>query len=162
LTFVLQSDKGHCKILWDDDDDDFEFDEYYEFPEEKENKNYVTGVNALGELLLSDGTVLGNREMVVYYRQKLRPLTDVQVKDQEIMRQRLTAAAPSSNALVTTSSGAKSSALTTSVGVLKFCKRLSKLEKKRYDKAKDIEFKKNLKVGQANNHQKHFREQYLF
>ena len=148
--------------MWDDDDEEFEFDEYYEFPEEDENRNYVVGINALGELMLRDGTVLGNREMLIYYKQRLRVPTTLEIHDRKLLEAR-TGASSSSSALISTSSGRSSSgAMIVSEGVLKWHKKMSKQEKKAYDKMKAIEFRKQLKVGMVHNQQKHFRAQYLF
>jgi hypothetical protein len=144
-------------VLWDDDDEEFEFDEYYEFPDVDENRNYVIGINALGELMLRDGTVLGNREMLVYYKQRLRRPTDVELTDRKLLECK----SGNSSALVPTMSSKSSSAIIAS-GVLKWQTRMIKHEKKAYDKLKAIEFRKQLKVGMVHNQQKHFRAQYLF
>jgi hypothetical protein len=146
-------------VLWDDDDEDFEFDEYYEFPEVDENRNYVIGINALGELMLRDGTVLGNREMLIYYKQRLRKPTDVELTDRKLLEFK---SGVSSSALVSTSSPRSSNAVVLSSGVLKWQNRMFKQEKKAYDKMRAIEFRKQLKVGMVHNQQKHFRAQYLF
>ncbi len=146
-------------MLWDDDDEDFEFDEYYEFPEVDENRNYVIGINALGELMLRDGTVLGNREMLIYYKQRLRKPTDVELTDRKLLEFK---SGVSSSALVSTSSPRSSNAVVLSSGVLKWQNRMFKQEKKAYDKMRAIEFRKQLKVGMVHNQQKHFRAQYLF
>lgn len=63
-------DKGHCTILWNDDDDDFEFDEFYEFPELSSERKIV-GINHLGELMLNDGSLIGSRDLQLYYRQRV-------------------------------------------------------------------------------------------
>eukprot|EP00455_Lapot_gusevi_P024568 TRINITY_DN2561_c0_g1_i3.p1 TRINITY_DN2561_c0_g1~~TRINITY_DN2561_c0_g1_i3.p1 ORF type:complete len:251 (-),score=59.13 TRINITY_DN2561_c0_g1_i3:36-788(-) len=76
------ADKGHCKIRFEDEDEE-EFEPFYDFNKTLDNpaqstalivstERSVQSVSALGEWLMSDGTVIGHRSLLRYYKQKPR------------------------------------------------------------------------------------------
>lgn len=75
-------DKGHCRIKGDITSEEFELDAFYEF-EECETDRYPVAINSNGELVLSDGTLLGSRELFHVYRQNVRE--DTEVRHQQIL-----------------------------------------------------------------------------
>jgi hypothetical protein len=88
---------GHCKIRFEENDVDEEVLDFYEFPdrdaaaggEDEEEEEEETGeqssaapgggkrqlanINAHGELVLSDGSVIGHRDLKRFYSQNQRP-----------------------------------------------------------------------------------------
>jgi len=63
-------DKNHCKFIYDDCEDEFE--EYFDFTELTEQPTAFAS-NGF-ELVLTDGTRIGNRALVQYYKQKPKPM----------------------------------------------------------------------------------------
>lgn len=93
------TDRAHCKLLYDEDEDLHEYETFYDFsssysdaekrgvvadsdatdetnePGEESDDVEVTrtlGVTDLGELVLLDGKTVGNRKWSRYYKQRLR------------------------------------------------------------------------------------------
>lgn len=67
--------KSHCKIAFDDDEDEFE--DFYDYTSSyegiaDEDLGEVT-INALGEMVLPDGRTVGHREFRRFYKQNFRP-----------------------------------------------------------------------------------------
>lgn len=93
------TDRAHCKLLYDEDEDLHEYEAFYDFSSsysEAEKRGVVVGgdvtdetnetgeesddvdvtrklsVTDLGELVLLDGKTVGNRKWSRYYKQRLR------------------------------------------------------------------------------------------
>jgi len=88
--------KSHCKIRFEDDDEDDEFVDYYTFPSQGEEGDEgdedvemetstavgavktvrrLAGCNDAGELIMSDGALIGHRDNLRAYKLNVRPTT---------------------------------------------------------------------------------------
>jgi pre-60S factor REI1 len=81
--------KSHCKIAYEENVDEDEFEEFYDFsssygPDGKKNGDgddededlvdQTLEISAIGELILTDGRTVGHRAFRKYYRQKHKPI----------------------------------------------------------------------------------------
>ncbi|KAK8828078.1 hypothetical protein WA556_004707, partial [Blastocystis sp. ATCC 50177/Nand II] len=62
-------DKGHTRMAYDTEEDFEEFESFYDYEEENAKEEEIPTLRATGELELSDGRILGNREYTRYYKQ---------------------------------------------------------------------------------------------
>lgn len=67
---------SHCKLIYEDEDQEEEFADFYDFTEYYKSKGIDPEVgaeelqqNEFGELILSDSTIIGNRELKHIYKQ---------------------------------------------------------------------------------------------
>lgn len=94
-------DKDHCKINFDDEEE--EFVEYYRFPGDEMDEDYegdegdegdetdeyesgypkrgIRDLNSANELVLASGAILGHRDYRRVYNQNVRPETELQASD---------------------------------------------------------------------------------
>jgi len=79
-------DKNHCKFIYDESEEEYE--EYYDFTEEDvPEQQPALATNGL-ELILADGTRIGNRALVQYYKQKPKPIdTRASIQINRLMNQ---------------------------------------------------------------------------
>lgn len=70
-------DSGHCKLRFEDEDEeeDGEFVDFYDFtpkekPEQGEDAVTLTDINEAGELVLSNGNLIGHRDLARVYQQR--------------------------------------------------------------------------------------------
>ena len=78
--------KSHCKIAYDEKIDGDEYNDFYDFSstyedidEDNENDDENTDnaeISHLGELILPNGKIVGNRVFRLVYKQKFRPIED--------------------------------------------------------------------------------------
>jgi pre-60S factor REI1 len=81
--------KSHCKIAYQENVDEDEFEDFYDFsssygPDGKKTENeddedddlvdQTLEISAIGELILTDGRTVGHRAFRKYYRQKHKPI----------------------------------------------------------------------------------------
>ncbi len=69
--------KSHCKLIYDDDIDMDEYGDFYDFSSsysDDESEGNEAQISDIGELVLSDGRIIGHRDLRVYYKQKFRPV----------------------------------------------------------------------------------------
>jgi len=92
-------DKGHCKMIHDTDAA-FEYSEYYDYstsyPEGAEDVNpnelyeqEVLNFNDQMQLVLPSGKALGHRALKVYYKQYVRPGSQLMAQRKEIRRNKI-------------------------------------------------------------------------
>lgn len=174
--------KSHCKLRLDDEEDEEEIVPFYDFPGEGEEEEETeamddnkedgtnkviktgrrpTGMNDAGELVLSDGSIVGHRQHNKAYRQNLRPVRPAQ--QGLIQGADGSASSSTSSSLVPIIQQYKQMQLysygkndASSTALPRFMKKakehyMSRQQKKHY-----------LSVGLHNNFQHHFRAQVLF
>jgi hypothetical protein len=147
----------HCQVWWDDNDEDFEFDEFYEFTAEPTTR-FVTEMNEFGELVLNDGSIIGTRELAVYYKQRFRNETSQDLTRQAYLRSRESTL--SSTALVPVSSSVRSQLSVSNKSLLAPSRKAKEVEDKTLAARKALQNK--LKLGlQSNRLQRHYRCQVL-
>jgi pre-60S factor REI1 len=66
------TDKGHCKILYEEGEDLHEYAPFYDYSKDEDEDDTVLEVDALGELHLPNGKVVGNRAFKQVYKQYLK------------------------------------------------------------------------------------------
>mmetsp|Transcript_10053 Transcript_10053/g.10158 ORF Transcript_10053/g.10158 Transcript_10053/m.10158 type:complete len:349 (+) Transcript_10053:25-1071(+) len=72
--------KSHCKVAYEDEVDMDEFEDFYDFSSSYLNDNgdveegdRTLEISSIGEMILLDGRVVGNRNLRIYYKQRYRP-----------------------------------------------------------------------------------------
>ena len=83
-------DKGHCKVLFEDEDEHDDMDGFYDFTKQMgadgviraksectdlmaTDKPTIEDLTDLGEIKMSNGLVIGTRQLQRYYKQRPRP-----------------------------------------------------------------------------------------
>lgn len=78
-------DKGHCRIRGFINSDDFELDSFYDCSD-PETLRHPESINEYGEIVLSDGALIGTRDMCSAYNQKVRTNTEEKVLNRLAIR----------------------------------------------------------------------------
>lgn len=78
--------KGHCKILYEPEQQEEEFEDFYDFTKYYESKGLspetgalVLHTNAFGELILPDNSVVGHRSLQAFYKKQKHIPNDTQL-----------------------------------------------------------------------------------
>ncbi|KAI8342934.1 C2H2 type zinc-finger-domain-containing protein [Chlamydoabsidia padenii] len=69
-TMAHMIDKGHCKMAYDDTEDVDTLLQYYDFDIQTSDNESMHATTRNGELMLQNGTRLGNRHLAKFYRQQ--------------------------------------------------------------------------------------------